>query len=335
MSQIITTTDLINDVRSLLDESNTESIQDIADIIPALNRAQNYAANILARHYESPLITKTIVPAVAGQQEYDIPEEAFEQRIEKIEIKIDNNTYQQLKRIDYRDVTAFDQPVAVSLPYYYAVVGGSFRILPASNSAYPFRVWYMKDPLPFVKEQGRINIVNSAGNYVIVDSVGTDLTTESDQLDSYVNIIDAQSGKRKASFQIQNIIGNKISFKTIPIRTKVLNIDIDTSMTSLLVNSAETDDAAVTIEPDDFICVIKGSCVPVFKKPFSNFLVQYAVAELTRKLGGPADMEMKVLDMMEKQVQHSWVGREQSLRVQKVSNRWPMSKTRRYYYGRQ
>lgn len=334
MSQIITTQSLIDEVRSLIDESNTESIQDELDIIPALNRAQNYAADILSRHYESPLLTHVNIPSVSGQLEYDIPEDAFEQRLEKVEIKIDQNGYQALKNISYRDSSFYDQPLSSGLPIYYTVVGGRFKVFPSANTNYPMRVWYLKDPLPLVKEQGRINIVNLAGNYVIIDAVGSDLTTESDQLNSYVNVIDAQTGVRKATFQVQNIIGNKVTFKTTPIRTNVLNIDIDTDMSDLLVNSANTDDPSVSINPDDFLCVIKGTCVPVMKKPFSNFLVEYAVAELTRKLGGDSSMEMKVLEKLEQQVERSWVGREHSLRVKKVSNRWPQSTSKRYYYGR-
>ena len=52
-SQIIAVNDLIDEVRSMLDEDNRTSVSDTADILPALNRAQNYAANILSRHYES------------------------------------------------------------------------------------------------------------------------------------------------------------------------------------------------------------------------------------------------------------------------------------------
>lgn len=335
-SQIITTDDLIDEVRSMLDEDNRSTVSDTADILPALNRAQNYAANILARHYESPMLRWKTVEAVTGQDEYDIPENAFEQRLEKVEVKV-NNLFYPVKRVDYRDVSLFETPSSTaSVPYYYAVVNSRFRVLPKANATYPFRIWYLEEPPRLVKGQGRINIVNTAGNYVIVDSVGSDITTTSDNLNSYVNIIDAQTGKRKASYQIQNIAGNKITFKTSPTRTQVLNTSIDTSMvTANLLSNLDADNqgADVSIEADDFVCVIKGACVPFFKKPFSNFLVQYAIAEISRKLGGPADAERRVLADLEEQVERSWVGREQSLRVEKSSNHWNIP-TRRYYGAR-
>lgn len=328
-SQIITVDDLIEEVRSLIDEDNRASVKDNDDVLPALNRAQNYAANILARHYESPMLVKQDVQTVSGQLEYDIPEDAFEQRIEKIEVKV-NNIYYPMKRIDYRDISSFENKNSTSIPYYYVVVGTRYRIIPASNSAYPLRIWYLKDPMPLIKSQGRINIVNSANNYVILDSIGSDLTTEADQLASYVNIIDAQTGKRKATFQVKNISGNKLTFKSSPSRSTVLNTSIDTDMTSLLVNTEDEEGPDVSIEPDDYVCLVQGSCVPFFKKPFSNFIIQYAVAELRRKLGGPADLEQRVLQGLEEQVERSWVGRENSLRVKRVSTNWNLP-IRRYY----
>lgn len=194
------------------------------------------------------------------------------------------------------------------------------------------RIWFLREPAPLVTGQGRINIVNTAGNYIVVDGVGSDLTTEADQLNSYVNIIDAQTGNRKASFQIKNISGTQISFKASPARSTVLNTTIDTDMSSLTINDATNEGADIVIEPDDFICILRGSCVPFFKKPFSNFLIQYAVAEIRRKLGGAAELEQQVLQKLEEQVERSWVGREQTLRVKKANDSWSQP-VRRYFGG--
>ena len=52
-----TTNDMLEQVRSLIDEDNTVSVTD-PDILNSLNRAQKFALNILARHYEEPLLEK-------------------------------------------------------------------------------------------------------------------------------------------------------------------------------------------------------------------------------------------------------------------------------------
>lgn len=334
MANTILVDDLIQEVRNQIDEDNKQSVTDNNDILPALNRAQDYAANILSRQYESPMLKKIEVTTISGQMEYSIPEDAFEQRIEKLEVR-SNNVFYPMKRIDYRDISLYENKSSTSIPYYYCVVGNRYRLIPSSNSAYPLRVWYLEDPARLVKQQGRVNIVNTANNYLIVDSVGDSLTTESDNLDSYVNIIDGQTGQRKASFQIKNISGNKITFKSSPSRTTVLNIPIDTDMTDLAINNNSVDSRnnegpTYSINPDDYICIIKGSCVPFFKKPFTNFLIQYSVGELRRKLGMPTDMDQRVLKELEDQVERSWVGREQSLRVKKANRNWVLP-FRRYY----
>jgi len=170
--------------------------QRYARILQVLNRAQDFASNILARHYEDPLLTKTSVTLVNGQAEYDIPEDAFEDRLEKIEVTVNQFQY-EVQRISYRDLSVYESNSNVSVPYYYAIVGRKYRLIPTPTSNNTLRVWYLKDPDQLVVNQGRITSINTASNYVLLDSVGTDLTTESDQLASYVNVIDKQTGKIK------------------------------------------------------------------------------------------------------------------------------------------
>lgn len=311
--------DLIEEVRQQLDEDNRETLRDAEDILPALNRGQDFASNILARHYESPLLKTLNLPLVAGQQEYDIPEDAFEQRLEKVEVVL-NSTYTPLKAISYRDISYYESPSNVNIPYYYCIVGNKFRIVPAPSGTYGLRLWYLRDPAPLVKQQGRITNINTTSNYVTVDSLGDDVSTDIDALESFLNIVDGESGNIKASLQVQSIAGNRVTFKTVPSRTAVLG----KSIVGTLVGA--------DVEKDDYICLVEGNCVPYLKKPLANFLIQYAVAELTRKLGGPADMEERVKKDLEEQVERSWVGREQTLRVKKVSRHWSYP-ARRYYSG--
>lgn len=313
---LITVQDLIENVRSQLDEENRANIRDVEDILPALNRAQDYASNILSRHYESPLVAYKSVDLVSGQNEYDIPEDAFEQRLEKVEVYL-TQVYYPVKRLDYRDLTLYETPTKTNVPYYYAVIGSKFRLIPTPTASYTLRLWYLKDPPALVKPQGRITLINTASNYLIVDEAGEDLSTDLTSLDSYVNLIDAQTGNVKCTLQVQSVQGNKITFKSSPNRSTVMNLDVSSAIPS-------------TVEQDDYICLAKGSCVPFFKKPFTNFLIQYAVAEIQRKLGGPADIEQQVLKGLEQQVERSWVGREVSHRVQKVSKQWSVP-SRRFF----
>lgn len=322
MPQIITVDDLVNDTRSMLDEHNTLSVSTTDDILPALNRAQRYAANILTRHYEPPMLKHIALTLVGGQAEYPIPSDCLEERLEKVEVKI-NSLYFPLERVSYRDITQYESPSNIAAPYYYTVIGRNIRLLPKPTGAYPLRLWYLAEPMKLVSTQGTIQVVDTANMAVILDAVGADLATEIDNLNSFINIIDAESGVRKATLQIKNISGNQVKFKTVPSRSTVQTLTVDTSLTTLTVNTdTNNEGSAVAINVGDYICSVQGSCIPFFKNPFSNFLVQYAVAEIRRKLGGDTSAEVDMLKSLEIQVERSWVGREQTLRVKRSSSKF-------------
>ncbi len=310
MTRLLTTSDLVNEVRSLIDETNSESIDNVRDIIPALNRAQDVAANILAGHYESPLLVYTTIPLVGGQKEYDIPHDAFEMRLEKLEVQIQNGLFNPLKRQSYRDTTLLETTARTSYPLFYAEIGQKFRLFPSPTGAFPLRCWYLKDPEPLVLEQGTVTIVNQAGNYVVVDNIGSDLTVANDSTDSYVNFVDWETGRIKGTCQIQVLTDNKITFKTSPTRATVHGLTVSGSLPS-------------DLEPEDLICTAEGICISVLKKPFANYLIQMAVSELLNtKLGMTSEMGEKMRQEMQKIVERSWVGREAYLRVRSASPHW-------------
>jgi hypothetical protein len=198
-----------------------------------------------------------------------------------------------MERISIRDATGMSTNTITGIPLYYALFGKNIRIFPIPSGVQSVRMWYLKDPDALVVEQGRITIANLASNYIIVDGVGSSLTTEVDELNSFVSIVDAQTGIVKTSMQIQSITGNKITFKSIPSRASVYNKTI-----------------------------AQGTCVPFYGKPLTNFLIQYAVAEIQKKFGGDAALELSVLAKFEQQVERTWAGREVTLKVQPRSSQW-------------
>lgn len=176
----------------------------------------------------------------------------------------------------------------------------------------------MRDPAPLVLSQGRVTLISASRDYLVVDALGSSLSSDMSSLESFVNVVDGASGDIKATLQVQNVNGNKVTFKSTPSRATVLGYTVSATL--------PTD-----VGLDDYICNVTGSCVPFIKKPLSNFLVQYAVAELTRKLGGPADLEAAALRQLEQQVERSWVGREQTLRIKRRSRWWDFPL--RFYYN--
>jgi hypothetical protein len=315
MSRLLYTVDnLVDEVRAQVDELNVDSVSTTNDILPSLNRGQSFAFDILARKYPEPILKDEPLILSSGVSAYAIPESVFEDRILKIEIQIGSGstaTYIPVERVSYRDLNQYSGSNTAT-PEVYAIVGRQIRFARAPNGSYNAVIWFLRDPEKLVQPQGRITICNLASNYVIVDSAGDSLTTESDQLGSYVNFVDGQTGEIKGTAQIQSISGNRVGFRTVPLRSSVLNREI-TAVTDLEVSQ------------DDYLSPVDGTCVPYFGRPVSNFLIQFATAEITRKLGGSADMEEKVLDKFEKQVERTWAGREVTARVKRKNRIWGSS----------
>jgi hypothetical protein len=316
MARRLTVSNLIADVRSLLDEANQASISDTEDILPALNRAQDVAANILAKHYESPLLAYTLQYLQSGVREYDIPKDAFEQRLEKIEVQIQNGLFNPVKRQSYRDSTLLETTARTAFPLFYSEIGDKYRLYPSPTGAYPLRIWYNKDPEPLVLEQGTVSgpvtggVLNVSNNYITVTDLGDQLTLDSALYSSYVNFIDGNTGRIKGTCQVLKTSGAQVFFKAAPDRTEVLGQTVSGSIPA---------DLAL----DDFICTVDGNCISVLKKPFANFLIQMAVSELLNtKLGIVSEMAEKVRQEMQNIVKESWVGRENYARVRSASPHW-------------
>lgn len=326
-----TVENLVEEIRQQIDEMNRDSVSTEADILPTLNRASDFASDILTRKYPEPLLQYTTLDLQAGVFEYDIPENVFEDRVLKLETMVPVGTgranYIEIQRISYRDITNYESAAISSFPLYYCIIGRKIRIVPQPSGSYDARMWYIRNPEKLVLPQGRVTLINSAQNYIIVDQADGNLTTQSDQLASYVNVIDGQTGEIRGSLQIQSIVDNKITFRAVPTRDTVLNREISKND----ITTGETALQSIQIQQDDYICAIDGICVPYFGRPTSNFLIQYAVAEITRKLGGNAETEEKILEKFEKQVERTWAGRQQELRVKKKSNVWGTN-TRRYWW---
>lgn len=308
MARSQTTKDLIQAVRSLLDEDNTAALDDLRDIVPALGRGLNKAYSVLARSYPDPLLTYKLVAPSPGEAEYEMPEDAFEDRIEKIEA-VSNNIYFPVKRVDFRDLTYYETSGTTNAPMIWASIGRTYRVAPKPTGTYSFRVWYLKEPPNLGVEQGRITLINLAANYVTVDLPGDFLTSSIDDNNAYVSIVDKETGTIKSSHQIQSIVGNRLLFSAAPSKSRVNNESISGSIPA-------------TVERDDYVCLAGQSCISPLRNPLANYIVQFAVAELVRKLGGEADMEQRVLKEMERDVERQWAGRETTAKVKSSSKHW-------------
>lgn len=313
----LTVSQLIENIRSLLDETNNESIDDERDIVPSLNRAQDLISDILAKQYEVPLLA-WIEPTITTQ-DFPIPLDALSDSIQKVEAKVGSG-YVIIPHVDYRKATNLEYDGKVQIPIAYALIDDFIRFYPSPSGGYPLRIWYLKNPPSLDIEQGNITNLNASQNYVIVSDIGDGLSPEVDSFDSYVTIVNGRSGKPKINLQIQYIQGNRIQFRSTPARAEVLGFPISGALPD-------------TITKDDLVCRIGTSAITYVKKPISNYLIQFAVADLrATKLGEDmGDMNKALVSKLEAQCKAMWANQENDITVTLTNPRWRRTYTRSRY----
>jgi hypothetical protein len=304
-----TTDDLIAEVRSLLDVDSTLQLDATTDIIPALNRAQVVACEVLASTYDEPLIESHAFSSVSDV--LALPEDIFGDRWLTLELEI-AGIWHQISRINPKNRQRYQRvsnPAAYR-PNSYYISGKNIHVVPGVNAVTGARGLYLRAPHRLVPSQGLIMQVNVSGNYVWVDEAGTDLSEASDKRESYVNVIDGETGKVKVSLQISSINATQITFRSTPLRSTVLGHTISGSITADLIAA------------DDYLCGIQGSCVPLLKSSYSVFVIYSAVLDLQQKLGQDVQLMFERTKALEKFLQRSWTSSEPTAELALDSPVW-------------
>lgn len=324
-----TADNLVEEVRSLTNELNQDALDPERDILPAINRAQDHMMSILAKHYPEPYLAEHEFNLVSGQSRYKIPEDSWSDMVTKIEVKsTPNEVRYEVERAKYRDVTRFRSEARPNVPSYYVIRGRDIELIPGPGSTYTGVMWYVKAPEKIVLPQGRITFVAAGENRIKVDAIGDSLSTDVESLESWVNIIDGQTGEIKATCQIQEkngtqdlVFKSSIAANQLTAKGTILNRTPITDLTQVVDRQGDLD-----IHPNDYICSIEGTCVPYFFKPGRNFIISHAAADCARAIGTPSDSMYQEREKFEKELRSSWVGREAALRIKNKSPHWSLQR---------
>ncbi len=328
MALLQTVDTLVEEVRALTNEINQDSLQTDRDILPALNRAQDHMMSILSTHYPEPFLVEHRFDAIGGRGVYEMPENTWSDMVTKVEMVDPANNYRyEVVRAKYRDTTKFRSQSRPHIPQYYTIVGRDVELIPAPTGVYDGVMWYVRAPEKMVLQQGRITLVDAPNNRIKVDSFTEDtetgISTETDNLRSWVNIVDGQSGEIKATCQIKNLSGTQdIEFKSNTDDT-ILNRTVTKDLTTVV-----DADGNLIINKNDYICAVDGTCVGYFLQPSRNFIISHAAADCARALGVPSDSMYRERDLLVKEVRAAWTGREASLRRKNNSPHWNVNRFR-------
>lgn len=303
-----TVDELINLVRDDLDEDNITDVSD-ADILQKLNRAQRKGVLKIIRNFDTLFLDSEDVTTVSGTSDYDFPDDLYAGKIKKLELVESTERVRPIDRIWYRQSSRYVRSGTTTRPAKYELIGKKWRLYATPAGGLTIRVWYVRNPEKLVKMQGRIlSSGTDAGTsqpYVIVDTLGSDLSTSSTGLNNYANIIDWQTGAVKGTVQVVSINTStkQVMFKAASLtRSTVLGKTVATSLPS-------------TLAVDDYICTVHGTCVPEIPEAYHDYLTQHAVVAIKRAKGEPTQEDYAALKDEAEDIENIYQGTEQSLRI--------------------
>lgn len=312
-----TVDDLIQEVRDQADEQNVTSLTP-EKTLRLLNAGYRIANSVVARHYPDTLIGSSSLLLSSGAT-HDIPAAAWEDNVTHIDIAVTGVPPVPVTRRKYSERGQFASASSVAIPSDWCIEGHSIKFLQTPSSSYSATAYYVRRLDTLVEQQGRITEVGAT--YVSVDVIGDDISTASDAKASYINIVNWRTGEVKGTMQVSSTSGTRINLRSSPIRSTILGRTV--------TGSADIDD--LDIEVDDYVCLVYGSCVPYFQDAIAGYLVEHALACLSRGGTGTADarLEEQIRGDYEKRLAGAWTGREGTDRVKNKSSQFP-SRGRRW-----
>jgi len=309
---MIVTEELIQQVRDQIDEDNTADLTD-ERILRVLNRARMKLTRLAGRKFVPAFQREFETGAdIENLREISIPDLTFALTVNEVNVLQGGVAY-SVEAVAQRDVTKFESENSGSaIPLYYTQQGNKIKLYPKPASNVRLRIRYQFRPPPLVKTQSRITSIDQNNNLIYVDSVGSELTTEVDSLNAFVNLIDRFTGEVRSTLQVVDIdsTNNTLQFKTTGLdRSTVFGLTVDTAI---------PDDVAL----DDYVTLASGTNVPTLLQDYYDYLVVFSVLEIKRSLGLPTQEEFAASKEIESDVLALWAGKQSTRRIQKDNPYW-------------
>ena len=249
-----------------------------------------------------------------------MPENIWEDKIRRMEWFKPNVQPLVCEEQPLAILAKYSSDIIQNTPQVYKLFGRKIRFCAPPSGLYGLRIWHLREIDSLQQPIGRISALDLANNTVYLSDVNEDFDPTASNLTEYVNVIDGQTGKIKGSFQIRAWDEvETMQFKTIRDRSSVLNRTISTNF----------DD--ISVSEDDYICPIKGTCVLWFSDAVHTFIVQYAAAEMKRKLGYAYDVDQNLVKDFEVDLRKTYAGRDQKMQIKQSNPNWMKGSRMRYH----
>jgi hypothetical protein len=301
----ITVTEMISDVRSQLEELNTDAVTD-DQIVGVLNRGQRKAANIVSRRADE-LMLYSYEFTTTDSSEYNIPSNAFARRIDSVEVEQGGIIHPIEISSMYKTTSVRSK--TCTIPSYYVLKSSKIVLAPKPISGLTVRLWYSKTPDKYVQDYGYI--INKSASSIIVNDVGLLSTTDIDYL-NYFNVIDQYTGEIKCSIKVSSIdaVSKTVTLSESP-SVIILGMTISpfSAVSSLISNY-------------DYICPIGGTCTSQLPEAFIDYQIQFAILEFRRRFNEDVTAELQSLAEYEIELKKAWTGKKQKMVIQRRRTQW-------------
>ena len=287
MSRGMTISDIIDELRASVEEENSVQIEDSYNLLPILNRAHSKAYDILTQVYPEPLLAK--VDLVVNTREISLPENIYQDKIHQL-YWVDGSG-KKLAPCNKSSIQQFSEDDGINesgWPTSYVVFGRKIRF--SGEPAGTLRMWYMRELERLAEPIASIDGI-SGTDTLLISGLDADWDFTAGRTNSYVNIVDGQTGLVKGTVQVRSSSTSEIVIRSAPDRSTVLNRDISSDLTAIVDDEGST----VPVSADDYLCEIRGTCVLPYWDLVHDFIAQYGIAELKRELGYAYDVDQQLV----------------------------------------
>jgi len=319
--------DLIQQVRDVTDEDNVNDISDDF-IIRALNRAQQDLVSEITRKYNPQFMQEVLLTQSDFKQDIQgkarvatLPVRSFAYRVNNVDARV-GDTWVPVRQVPFSYTLSLDTNSGTSLPVVYSMQGNKIYVYPNIDQVTQLRIRYQVRPPKLVATQGRVTEIGE--NYVIVDDIGTGLSSSVDDLSAFINFVDAGTGLIKGTAQVVglNDASNRV---TIQVSSPHLS---RTTVFGFAVSAAVPSDLAL----DDYVCLASGTCIPYLASDLSNYHVELASFHVKRALGTVGQADFSERDRVIERISKLWSGRENTMKINKTRN-YPLYSWQSWFRG--
>lgn len=308
---------MLTHIRGQLLEMDSQPITD-RQILQNMNLAYTMIYSHMIRSQDTRFGVKVTFPILANQTEYELPKEAFGQRIEQLVVPFPptNNQnalgFHDIKRVDFKETYKHNVPrIRTWVPEVYSILDNTLYIYPKPITNMDAYLVISPQLVPLGLADGQI--LSFTANSITVDGLNTTELADrlaAQPLNAFLSVCDYWSGDVKRLYTYNNVTGNTITLANIA-RTSYMGQAVTPITASLL------DD----VQQDDYIVAGYATGISMFSTEYDEFIINMTVLKIRSSLNENDPEILNAIKENMKQLQGDTAGRPTGLHIQRTFGR--------------